>query len=129
MTVMENPEMGAYLRRNVATARDLENLSYHFPVLKKGRKHSAATLGAGKEQMLAMGRELMSNEIAKIIRDLPAEGRTLLLLEQNARLALVRSGGGRDTGSNALRSSAEDRRGHEAVEMACLDVGVSEAAR
>jgi branched-chain amino acid transport system ATP-binding protein len=109
MTVAENLEMGAFLRKDEEEMnRNLEGVFRHFPILKLRQKQMAGTMSGGEQQMLAMGRALMSNpklllldepslglspimclEIAKIIRDIHQEGRTIVLVEQNARLALA----------------------------------------
>ncbi len=109
MTVMENLQMGAFLRKDKdGVNRDLEMVFAHFPVLKDRQKQYAGTLSGGEQQMLAMGRALMSNpklllldepslglspifvmEIAKIIRNINQEGKTIVLVEQNAHLALA----------------------------------------
>lgn len=109
MTVLENLEMGAYLRTDKARIRqDLEENYHHFPILKERRKQLAGTMSGGQQQMVAMARALMSGpklllldepslglspimtqEIAKIIRKLhQSHGRTIVLVEQNARMAL-----------------------------------------
>lgn len=108
MTVLENLELGAFLRKDKAgIAKDLERVYGHFPRLADRRKQHAGTLSGGEQQMLAMGRALMSHpkilfldepsmglapllvaEIFKIIRDINASGTTILLVEQNARMAL-----------------------------------------
>jgi branched-chain amino acid transport system ATP-binding protein len=110
MTVLENLLMGAFLRKDKEDIqKDLEQVVFrHFPRLKERTKQTAGTLSGGEQQMLAMGRALMSapklllldepslglspimcGEIAQIIRDIHAEGRTVILVEQNARLALA----------------------------------------
>lgn len=109
LTVMENLEMGAYLRTDHAQLRtDLEEIFQHFPILKERRKQLAGTMSGGQQQMLAMGRALMSGpkvllldepslglsplmtqQIAKIVKQLNAMGRTIVLVEQNARLAFL----------------------------------------
>ena len=110
MTVLENLLMGAFLRKDKEDIqKDLEDVVFkHFPRLKERTKQTAGTLSGGEQQMLAMGRALMSapklllldepslglspimcGEIAQIISDIHAEGRTVILVEQNARLALA----------------------------------------
>ncbi|MFQ5624156.1 MAG: ABC transporter ATP-binding protein [Paracoccaceae bacterium] len=109
MTVLENLEMGAYLQRDaVKTRQFLGEIFHHFPILKERQKQLAGTLSGGQQQMLAMGRALMSDpklmlldepslglspimtqEIAKIIKELKQLGRTIVLVEQNARMALL----------------------------------------
>jgi len=128
MTVMENLEMGAYLRNDSASiARDLENVFQHFPRLKDRVSQMAGTMSGGEQQMLAMGRALMSDpkvilmdepslglspimcqEIARIIRDIHAAGRTVVLVEQNARLALALADRGYvlETGNVAMTGDA-----------------------
>ncbi len=111
MTVMENLEMGAFTRNDKeGIQRDLEGVFKHFPRLRERLKQAAGTMSGGEQQMLAMGRALMSDpkvvlmdepslglspilcqEIAKIIKEIHAEGRTVILVEQNARLALALS--------------------------------------
>ncbi|MGI6578568.1 MAG: ABC transporter ATP-binding protein [Eubacteriales bacterium] len=108
MTVLENLELGAYLRRDKAgISRDIDMVYEHFPVLADRKKQLAGTLSGGEQQMLAMGRALMSNpkmlildepsmglaplfvqEIFDIIKKINALGTTIFLVEQNARLAL-----------------------------------------
>ncbi|MCL1873875.1 MAG: ABC transporter ATP-binding protein, partial [Clostridiales bacterium] len=106
MSVQENLEMGAYLSPNNISA-SLERVYKHFPRLLERRKQIAGTLSGGEQQMLAMGRALMSEpkllmldepsmglapilveQIFEIIADLHKEGATILLVEQNARMAL-----------------------------------------
>ena len=108
MTVMENLELGAYLREDQpAMARDLERVFTLFPVLAKRRRQLAGTLSGGEQQMLAIGRGLMARAklllldepslglapklvvtIFETIKRINQEGVTLLLVEQNAYLAL-----------------------------------------
>ena len=108
MTVLENLEMGAFIRKDSAgIASDLEKIYLHFPRLKERRKQLAGTLSGGEQQMLAMGRALMSKpkllmmdepsmglspilvqEIFEIIKQVNQEGTTILLVEQNAQMAL-----------------------------------------
>ena len=106
LTVLENLEMGAYLRRDDFSG-DMEKVFTYFPRLKERKKQTAGTLSGGEQQMLAMGRALMSrpklmlldepsmglspllvSEIFAIIRRLHEAGTTILLVEQNAALAL-----------------------------------------
>ncbi len=106
MTVMENLEMGAYIQKKVPD-EDFEKVFAHFPRLKERRSQIAGTLSGGEQQMLAMGRALMSHpkllmldepsmglapilveEIFNIIREFHASGTTILLVEQNAEMAL-----------------------------------------
>ncbi|PWE31284.1 ABC transporter ATP-binding protein [Maritimibacter sp. 55A14] len=109
LTVMENLEMGAYLRKDAAgIRRDLEEMFTHFPILKERHKQLAGTMSGGQQQMVAMARALMSGpkvllldepslglsplmtqQIAKIIKKLNEIGRTIVLVEQNARLAFL----------------------------------------
>jgi len=108
MTVLENLELGAYLRRDKeGIAKDLEVVYQHFPILYDRKKQAAGTLSGGEQQMLAIGRALMSRpkilfldepsmglapllvqEIFRIIKDINSAGTTILLVEQNASMAL-----------------------------------------
>lgn len=107
MTVEENLEMGAYTRPGSEVAPGLERVYAHFPRLKERRRQVAGTLSGGEQQMLAMGRALMSSpkllmldepsmglapilieQIFQIVRELHAAGTTILLVEQNAQMAL-----------------------------------------
>lgn len=108
MTVQENLEMGAFTQKGGETQQDLEKIYALFPRLKERLKQMAGTLSGGEQQMLAMGRALMSHpkllmldepsmglapllveQIFDIIRQLHADGTTILLVEQNAQAALA----------------------------------------
>ena len=107
MTVEENLEMGAYTRSGAGIDQDLEKVYTYFPRLMERRRQIAGTLSGGEQQMLAMGRALMSRpkllmldepsmglapilveQIFEIIRTLHKAGTTILLVEQNAQAAL-----------------------------------------
>lgn len=110
MTVEENLEMGGYIQKRVSDA-DLEDVYTRFPRLKERRSQIAGTLSGGEQQMLAMSRALMSHpkllmldepsmglspilveQIFDIIKELHAAGTTILLVEQNAEMALQIAG-------------------------------------
>ena len=107
LTVQENLEMGGFLRPDAEVAESKERVFDLFPRLKERRRQSGGTLSGGEQQMLAMGRALMSKprlimldepsmglapilvqEIFNIIAQLHEEGTTVLLVEQNAQMAL-----------------------------------------
>ena len=96
MTVEENLEMGAYTRPNSTIEGNLEHVYELFPRLKERRKQVGGTLSGGEQQMLAMGRAMMSEpkllmlveQIFDIIRELHKADATILLVEQNAQMAL-----------------------------------------
>ena len=107
MTVEENLQMGAYTRSGGGIDEDLEKVYTYFPRLMERRRQIAGTLSGGEQQMLAMGRALMSHpkllmldepsmglapilveQIFEIIRNLNHNGSTILLVEQNAQMAL-----------------------------------------
>ncbi len=107
MTVAENLDMGGYTRKESENREELARIYEHFPRLKERRNQIAGTLSGGEQQMLAMGRALMSKprllmldepsmglapilvqEIFEIIKALHEQGTTILLVEQNAQMAL-----------------------------------------
>jgi branched-chain amino acid transport system ATP-binding protein len=108
MTIVENLQMGAYIRDdNAAIAEDIERVFTTFPRLKERRDQLAGTMSGGEQQMLAMGRALMSrpkvllldepsmglspimvDKIFEVIQEVSAQGVTILLVEQNASRAL-----------------------------------------
>ena len=140
MTVQENLEMGAYVQSGPTDAA-LERVFVHFPRLKERRKQIAGTLSGGEQQMLAMGRALMSHpkllmmdepsmglapilveQIFEIIADLHREGSTILLVEQNAQMALsvaVRAYV-LETGSIVLSGTGEELAKSDAIRKAYL---------
>jgi branched-chain amino acid transport system ATP-binding protein len=108
LTVADNLELGAYLRKDKIKQSEYERIFTLFPVLKERIKQSAGTLSGGEQQMLAISRALMSKPevllldepslglapqmvqtIFRVIKDINAEGTTILLVEQNAHMALV----------------------------------------
>ena len=108
MTVQENLEMGAYTQGKSGIADDLEMVFEYFPRLKERRKQIGGTLSGGEQQMLAMGRAIMSHpkllmldepsmglspllvdQVFEIIKDINKDGTTILLVEQNAGKSLA----------------------------------------
>jgi branched-chain amino acid transport system ATP-binding protein len=128
LTIEENLAMGAYTRRDAALASDYERAYTLFPRLAERRRQLAGTLSGGEQQMLAIARALMSRpklllldepsmglapimvqKIFETIRMIAAEGVTLLLVEQNAKLALEACSRGyvMETGAIALEDDAQ----------------------
>ncbi len=144
LTVMENLEMGAYSRNDKpAIAQDLERVFTLFPRLRERRTQLAGTLSGGEQQMLAMGRALMGKPtlmlldepsmglapvlvdlIFETITQLHKEGTTILLVEQNARMALQVADRGYvlQSGEVVLSDSAEKLRANESVQKAYLGI-------
>ena len=141
MTVEENLEMGAFTQPNSTIAPNLEKVYEQFPRLKERRRQVAGTLSGGEQQMLAMGRALMSNpkllmldepsmglapilveQIFDIIQRLHEKGTTILLVEQNARMALSVADRGYvlETGRVTLTGQGRELLADEAVKKAYL---------
>lgn len=142
LTVMENLEMGAFLKKDrEENARNLKKIFERFPRLEERKGQDAATLSGGEQQMLAMGRALMStpklllldepsmglapifiNEIFEIIKDIQAQGTTVLLIEQNANKALAISNRGYvlENGKIVLSGTGQELLTSEEVRKAYL---------
>ena len=142
MTVLENIRLGAFLRKDKDEInRGLEQVLEYFPVLKERRKQQARTLSGGEQQMLVIARALMGKPklllmdepslglspamvqmIGKIVLDINQSGTTILLVEQNARLALrlAHRGYVLETGSIVLQGESKDLLHSEHVEKAYL---------
>lgn len=142
LTVKENLEMGAFLRNNRDEIEsNLENVYQRFPILKERFNQDAATLSGGEQQMLAMGRALMSRpklllldepsmglapifikEIFNIIESIQAQGTTVLLIEQNAKLALQIANRGYvlETGKIVMTGEGEELLASDEIQKAYL---------
>ena len=142
MTVLENLRIGAYLRRDTAQiSKDIEHMYELFPRLKERSWQMAGTLSGGEQQMLAVGRALMSKpkllmldepslglaplvvrDIFSIIKTIRAEGVTVLLIEQNANAALKIADRGYvlETGRITLEGTGHELLTNEAVRAAYL---------
>jgi len=140
MTVAENLELGAYVRRDAGVEDDLEKVFALFPRLKEREQQKAGTMSGGEQQMLAIGRALMASprlllldepsmgiapilveQIYETIAEINRQGTTILLVEQNANFALDVSARGYvlETGtvvltddSDALRESPDVQRAY-----------------
>lgn len=140
MTVEENLEMGAYIRKDDLSA-SIKEVYERFPRLKERRRQLAGTLSGGEQQMLAVGRALMSRpsillmdepsmglspllvkEIFKIIQEVHKQGMTVLLVEQNAKMALSISDRAYvlETGRISMNGAASDLLNDEKVKKAYL---------
>lgn len=142
MTVQENLEMGAYARKDRGKLNDeFDRIFQRLPRLKERRKQVAGTLSGGEQQMLAIGRALMSNpkmllldepsmglspllveEIFRIIQDVNQSGMTVLLVEQNAKMAMQIASRVyvMETGNITMSGSSEEMRNNEQVRKAYL---------
>ncbi|ATO54505.1 ABC transporter ATP-binding protein [Loigolactobacillus coryniformis] len=142
LTVVENLQMGAFLRKDRDGVKsDFDMVFDRFPVLKERRNQDAATLSGGEQQMLAMGRALMSkpklilldepsmglapifiNEIFDIIQAIQKQGTTVLLIEQNAAKALSIADRGYvlQTGNVLLSGTGQELLANDEVQKAYL---------
>lgn len=142
MTVGENLDLGAYLRRDKEkTSEDLENVFRSFPVLRERQKQKAGSLSGGEQQMLAIGRALMAGpslllldepslglspllvkEVGRIITHINQTGVSIILIEQNARMALKLAHRAYilEVGSIVLQGAAQDIANDEKVKRAYL---------
>ena len=147
LTVEENLAMGAYVRTDSAIAGDIERQYASFPRLKERRAQTAGTLSGGEQQMLAMARALMARptlllldepsmglapllvaKIFEIVREISRQGVTILLVEQNARLALevARRGYVMESGVIALAGEARHLLADPRIREAYLGEGAVE---
>jgi branched-chain amino acid transport system ATP-binding protein len=142
MTITENLQMGAYIRRDTAEiANDIDKVFGIFPRLKERKDQLAGTMSGGEQQMLAMGRALMSRpkvllldepsmglspimveKIFEVVRDVSAQGVTVLLVEQNAKLALQAASRGyvMDSGIITMSGDAKEMLNDPKVRAAYL---------
>jgi branched-chain amino acid transport system ATP-binding protein len=141
MTVLENLTMGAYLRSRADVAATLAMIYEHFPILKERGRQLAGSMSGGEQQMLAIARALMSRpklllldepsmglspimtaEVGKIIRQINALDVSIILVEQNAMLALTLAQYGYvlETGQLVMQGKAQDLLRDEGVKKAYL---------
>lgn len=142
MTVKENLELGAFLRKDKeGIEEDMESVYQRFPILLERKNQDAATLSGGEQQMLAMGRALMSKprlllldepsmglapifikEIFNIIEAINEQGTTVLLIEQNAKMALTIASRGYvlETGKVVLSGTGQELLESDEVQKAYL---------
>jgi branched-chain amino acid transport system ATP-binding protein len=141
MTVLENLQMGAFTRKGQRLDDDIARVYDLFPRLRERRSQKAGTLSGGEQQMLAIGRALMAaptvllldepsmglspiltEQIFRIVTDINAQGTTVLLVEQNAQMALniAQRGYVLQTGSIILADSAANLAANEQVRQAYL---------
>jgi len=141
MSVRENLEMGAFIRRDAGQRADMDRILELFPILKERARQAAGTLSGGEQQMLAIGRALMAKpklllldepsmglapivveRIFQTIREISEQGVTILLVEQNAAQALTLANRGYviETGRIVLEDQARDLLANEQVRKAYL---------
>lgn len=142
LTVLENLKLGGFLRKDKkAINRDLDQMFKHFPVLKERRRQRARTLSGGEQQMLVIARALMGKpclllmdepslglapimvqEIGRIVLDINKDGTSILIVEQNARLALrlAKKGYVLERGKMILQGAAGELLHSEHVKKAYL---------
>ena len=140
MTVLENLGMGAFIRRDTRKIReDLNHVYGLFPILQERRKQLGATLSGGEQQMLALGRGLMSdpklilldeislglaplivNELYRVLKEIREKGITILFVEQNVRRSLIEAERAYilEAGRVVLNGSVADLREEERVKKA-----------
>lgn len=142
MTIVENLQMGAYLRKDVAGIQaDIDKMFHIFPRLQERAEQLAGTMSGGEQQMLAMARALMSQpkllimdeptmglspamtkKIFEVINTISSEGMTLLLVEQNARMALQAADRGyvMSSGDTIMNGKASEMLDDKQVQAAYL---------
>lgn len=142
LSVKENLDLGAFLRKDKDQVEaDMQGIFQRFPILEQRKNQDAATLSGGEQQMLAMGRALMTRpklllldepsmglapifikEIFHIIQEIQAQGTTVLLIEQNAKMALSIANRGYvlETGSVVLEGTGQELLASDAVQKAYL---------
>jgi len=142
MTVLENLEMGAFIRKDKGgIEKDLQRVYSHFPILQERKKQKAGSLSGGEQQMLAFARGLMMNpklllvdeptmglapilvqELGKTMLEINREGESILLVEQNAAIALKLAHKGYvfETGKLILSGDTKDLLNNEYVKRAYL---------